>query len=363
MIRRPTLPRLLACAMAMAAHLFPLLLCALLLAVAAIGTADAQERPETPAAAPACETGTNALPALERDGRLEALRHEAAATPNGTGRLWRVERAGVAPSFLFGTMHLSDPRILALPAPAEAALASARRVVIETTDVLDPAAMAAALLSRPDLTTLKPGETLETLLGSDELARLAPLLAERSLPLAAIRTLQPWFVTMSLTVPPCEAARVASGAAVLDVALAARAKAAGQPVAGLESAVEQITALASLPLDMQADNLVASAEMADRLPDLFETMIALYLRDEIALIEPATTAMEPAGTDDAASIAITQRFEETVVRQRNGVMTERLGPLLTDGGQFVAVGALHLPGETGLVEALRRAGWQVTRAD
>ena len=44
-------------------------------------------------------------------------------------------------------------------------------------------------------------------------------------------------------------------------------------------------------------------------------------------------------------------------------MATRLAPLLAQGGVFVAVGALHLPGETGLVEALRGAGWRVTRAD
>ncbi len=37
--------------------------------------------------------------------------------------------------------------------------------------------------------------------------------------------------------------------------------------------------------------------------------------------------------------------------------------LWAQGGRFVAVGALHLPGETGLVEALRRAGWTVRPID
>ncbi|NIR82394.1 MAG: TraB/GumN family protein, partial [Gammaproteobacteria bacterium] len=32
------------------------------------------------------------------------------------GLLWRVTQQGVAPSFVFGTIHLEDPRVLRVPA-------------------------------------------------------------------------------------------------------------------------------------------------------------------------------------------------------------------------------------------------------
>ena len=308
-----------------------------------------------------CAKGTSALPALERSGKLAEAEREAAQVPNGEGRFYRVERPGVAPSFLYGTMHLSDPRVLTLPPEARAAFDAASGMLIETTDALNQAAMAKALLARPDLTTLPGGQTLEALVPADEMARLRPELDARAMPLAAIRTLQPWFLATQLLVAPCEMERMKSGAKVLDLALATEAREAGKPLMGLESATEQLEALASLPLDLQADNLVATLDLMDRLPDLFETMTELYLTDRIALIEPATSALAPTGTDEARSIEVTQRFDEAVVHKRNAVMSERLGPLLQRGGLFVTVGALHLPGETGLVESLRRAGWSVTR--
>ncbi|ALN71563.1 TraB/GumN family protein [Aureimonas sp. AU20] len=311
----------------------------------------------------ACRAGTSALPALAVSGKLAEAEREAALVPNGEGRLFRIEREGVAPSFVYGTMHLSDPRVLTLPPSADAAFTKASGLVIETTDALDPAVMATALLSRPDLTTLPAGQTLETIVPAQEMTRLAPQFEQRAMPLAAIRTLQPWFVATQLLVAPCEAERMKGGAKVLDIALASRAKESGKPVQGLESATEQLEALATMPLDLQVDNLVATLDLIDTLPDLFETMTELYLSDRIALIEPATTALAPSGTDEARSLEVTQRFDEAVVHRRNAVMSERLQPLLARGGLFVAVGALHLPGETGLVESLRRAGWQVTRAD
>jgi uncharacterized protein YbaP (TraB family) len=40
-------------------------------------------------------------------------------------------------------------------------------------------------------------------------------------------------------------------------------------------------------------------------------------------------------------------------------MAERAAPLLAAGGAFIAVGALHLSGEGGLIERFRAAGYRV----
>ena len=36
-------------------------------------------------------------------------------------------------------------------------------------------------------------------------------------------------------------------------------------------------------------------------------------------------------------------------------------PLIDGGGAFIAIGALHLPGETGMIELLKQRGYTVTR--
>ncbi|WP_367717482.1 TraB/GumN family protein [Nitratireductor sp. GISD-1A_MAKvit] len=73
-------------------------------------------------------SGTNLLKELaaKNPAALEEVRRQAAETPNGKGLLWRVEKEGVAPSYLFGTMHLSDPRVVAIPARARQAFDEAR---------------------------------------------------------------------------------------------------------------------------------------------------------------------------------------------------------------------------------------------
>ena len=54
-----------------------------------------------------------------------------AQVPFGQGRLWQVERAGAAPSYVFGTFHGTDRRLLDLPVAVENALLGAERLVIE----------------------------------------------------------------------------------------------------------------------------------------------------------------------------------------------------------------------------------------
>src|SRR5690606_7133604 len=99
------------------------------------------------------------------DPRLvERIEAEAAAVPNGNGLLWRIERPGAEPSWLFGTMHMSDPRVVTLPPAAQAAFDRADTVVIETTDILDEEKMGVALLARPELMMFTDATTLPDLL-------------------------------------------------------------------------------------------------------------------------------------------------------------------------------------------------------
>ncbi|WP_245413496.1 TraB/GumN family protein [Mangrovicella endophytica] len=311
---------------------------------------------------PAC-TGINLIDGFARDGRLKTIEAAAAAIPNGEGKFYRIEREGVAPSWLYGTMHLSDPRVLTLPEQSQQAFDSAGRLVIETTDILDEAKTLAALFSRPDLMNLPGGQTLETLLSPEQKAKLEAALAKRGVPIGTIHTLQPWFSGVSLLAPACEAARKASGVPVLDASLALTAKAVQKPVEGLETAVEQLEAMASLPMDLQVGSLIATVELGDRMPDINETMLQLYLQGRIAMITPTIEAVAPTGGTAEESAKAYAEFEQRIVTARNHTMLERMQPMLKAGGSFVAVGALHLPGADGLVALLRTGGWTVTRLD
>ena len=331
---------------------------AVMLVVALVGLAGAS--PARPADAMSSCDGRDLLPELRQSGKLAVMEKAVAGIRNGEGKFYRIAGPGRAPSFLYGTMHLSDPR-LDLSPMAKARFASARTLVIETTDSLDSTAAAATLLARPDLLYLPPGKKIDDLLDQEQSAVVDAGLERRHIPPASVATLQPWFLAVSLMLPECETARLAAGDKPLDLKLAAAAKAVDKPVLGLETGAEQLEALASMSMALQLASLTSTLALGDRLPDLFETMTQLYLGGRIALITPLSEALLPPETEKAAHDAA--EFEQRLVTDRNERMTERLLPLLQEGSAFVAVGALHLPGDQGLVALLRAKGFQLTRLD
>lgn len=306
----------------------------------------------------ACE-GRDLRPVLRAEAPelMDAAMRDAAATPNGSHRLWRVTAPGGAVGHLYGTMHVSDPTIVALSPEAQAAYDGAATVVIETTDVLDEAAAGAALMSRPDLMAFTDGRTLLDFLDKGESEALDAALRGRGMTLEGVKALKPWVLLGTLALPACEAT---DRDAFLDIALARDALREGRAVEGLETAVEQLEAMAGLPLEMHVDGLLGSALLGDRMDDVFRTMGLMYREGEIGGIWPVLQAVSahvaPGSEMNEADVVA---FEEAVVTRRNHTMAERAAPLFNAGGAFVAVGALHLPGEEGLVALLRDAGYAV----
>ncbi|MEX0405994.1 TraB/GumN family protein [Aquibium sp. LZ166] len=311
------------------------------------------------AAAPDCK-GTDLLERMqaEEPALLARIEAEAQAVPNGRGLLWKVEKPGVEASYLFGTMHLTDARVVDLTPQARDAYLSADIVVIETTDVLDEGRMLATMMERPELTMFTDGSTLNSHLDADKAAQLEAALAGRGIPPASVQKMKPWMLAAALSLPACEMARKAAGAQVLDVKLAKEAEADGKRIAGLESATDQLEAMASLPIDFHIEGLIATLKLGGELDDLFETMIVLYEREEVGMVWPLFQAAVPEAADESGYA----EFEEVMIRQRNKTMASKAAPFLGEGNSFIAVGALHLPGEEGLVALLRKAGYTVTPA-
>ena len=59
--------------------------------------------------------------------------------------------------------------------------------------------------------------------------------------------------------------------------------------------------------------------------------------------------------------AAERRFDELLLGGRNEMMAKRAAPLLANGGAFIAVGALHLPGRSGLIARFRAMGYRVEK--
>lgn len=302
--------------------------------------------------------GANLLTAMKRDdpAAYAAIESEAAAVPNGRGLFWKVEKPGIEPSHLLGTMHVTDPRVLAMPKGASQALDQASVIVVESDEILDERKAAAAMLLKPELSMFTDGTQIADHLSPEDTKQLEAGLKGRGLSLAALSRMKPWIIAAFVALPPCELQRKAGGASFLDKKIAESALAAGKPVKGLETMAEQLGAMAELPISLHLKALIDTLALGDRMPDIMETMTELYLTGDTGMTIPMLKAVTPGDEADEGYVA----FEKRIVEDRNKVMAERAAPLLEKGGVFMAVGALHLPGPDGLVELLRRQGYTVT---
>jgi uncharacterized protein YbaP (TraB family) len=305
--------------------------------------------------------GENLLDKLEGEnpGLYQQVAEEAAKTPNGEAMLWKIEGNGAPePSYLLGTIHMTDERVATLSGPVRQVLSTVKTVALEIANVGDKQAMQAELGKRPDLMVLKGGSLWDYM--SPEMQEIISRQLEQvGIPQAVAGRLQPWLPAMTLAVSLCETQRNQAGHLVLDQAVEAYAKAQGAQIVGLESAIEQFAIMSGMPLESQAMFLIDAAKMRDQVNDLNETMIQAYLDRKVTWFIPLSKAIAKE-EQTAAQKAAEADFMGALIDKRNATMAERAEAMLRNGNALIAVGALHLPGEQGLVALFRKQGFTVT---
>jgi uncharacterized protein YbaP (TraB family) len=274
--------------------------------------------------------------------------------------LWQ-GRLGTHQVSLFGTIHVPDARVLALPTAVRQAFTRADRVVTEIPlDAGRQMELAAALM-------LPEGQRLHAIIGEARFARLegrvraalAPTAPEVA-PLVAgmLDRLKPWAALAQLAtleyLPDLLAGRTS-----LDAKLYADATAAGKKVGGLETVAEQAGVFDAFSADEQ------SALLDDALRDLDHpnqgvtgaTLVEWYLEGND---EKLASALAQGASDPA----LARKFEAEVLVKRNLRMADRIDALRRDApaeNLFVAVGALHLVGPDNLPQLLQARGYQLSR--
>ena len=314
--------------------------------------------PAWAAAPPACG-GTSFAERLKAEApdRLAAALARGAAVKNGEGLLWRIEQPGAAPSHLFGTMHLTDPRAAALAPPVSAALSSARAVAVELTEAIDPAG-AMELGQKLVQAAIDPSrDTLAFLPDPATRREVEAILGEYGVPAETAQRLRPWFLALMVAMPVCEVARQGAGLPSVDK-LVAGSRSTAAPLIGLETPDEQVKLLAGMDENIAHLSLSTVPRYKDERENIIATLADLYLQRRMGALREVfieSGVLEPKEVDAYTAM------ENWLRHERDPRMAERALPLLRQGNAFIAVGALHLPGEDGLVERFRRAGYTVTR--
>ncbi|HSA91127.1 MAG TPA: TraB/GumN family protein [Burkholderiales bacterium] len=260
------------------------------------------------------------------------------------GLLWRVEKAGIAASHVYGTIHVPDPRLAELPAVVRGRFDAARSLMLEF--VPDPYSRSRFL----EAAMFLDRQTLAEKIGAEDFERAVEHLAPIGLSREVVNKLKPWGVLLNLRNPK----RVESGAP-LDGQLLELARARRLPLHQIEGVEEQIFTFDEFPMESQVALLKHSLAHRDELLELAERTLDAYLERDLAAIWRLREQFIARHPEIAAHQAVmTQR----VVHDRSVVMAFRMQRELRRGDAFVALGALHLYGERGVLALLEADGYR-----
>jgi len=260
----------------------------------------------------------------------------------GEGLLWEVRRDGIEPAYIFGTIHVDDADILDLPGPVRTSLEQSRSFVMEMVPAVDDMAKFSTAMFFTD------GTRLDQLLPEDIYKKTVTILGEYKLTAEVIPLLKPWAAFIIMSYP-------ADMDTVLDLKLLELAQQNQASVSALETVEEQIAIFNELEVQDQIRILADAVCHYDNTSQDFDTMKSLYTGQDL---QGLVAYSQRYRFDDNATY---DRVYARLIDVRNRRMVERMGAVLAGGRAFVAVGAMHLPGEGGILNLLEGQGYTLTR--
>lgn len=270
--------------------------------------------------------------------------------------LWKVSGNGLEkPSYVFGTFHLfSDSFVDSIP--------GLRNAVAETSQIvgeIDMQDMAAAqmkvmqaamlpeeegykkLLSEEEYKQLDEG--LRGLMGAglDQMGMMKPGMLSTSLAMVLYMKLNPEFNPVAFE--------------GIDAYLQRTAQEAEKPIVSLETIEEQITILFDgQPQRFQMESLMCAIEHWDASLESMTEMIEDYRAGNLNKMynDSFHNAEDPC-------LPFSQASKNDMLKKRNDKWIEKLPQIMAANPSLVAVGALHLAGEEGILYQLDKLGYKI----
>jgi uncharacterized protein YbaP (TraB family) len=292
------------------------------------------------------------MPARARAPVAAAPASAVATSSNGArALLWKVSDADNH-VYLLGSFHVLKPTDYPLPASIDAAFADAERIAFE----VSPEEMRSPELAQKMLAAglADDGRLLSQRLNAATWRKLEAYCASHGVPVESLQHFEPWMASLVISLSEATRLGYASDHG-LDQVLIDRAMAAKKPGTGLETADEQIEALAGMGDAEQEQSLLEALDDVDGLGTRMDQLHDDWRRGDEQAIE-RTMASELRDTYPA--------LYKRINVARNDAWIPKLRAMLDGAGRddtLVVVGSMHLVGADGLVAKLRRAGYRVER--
>lgn len=286
--------------------------------------------------------------------RLDAL---IAPHPYPNGNLWRAEKPGSTVTVV-GTIHIPDPRLAPIVEQVRPILNDADLLILEASSD-DQAGLQALATTQPEMFFITEGPTLIDLLGEDDWARISDRLAALGVPAFFAAKFQPWYLSLTLAIPPCAMTALLSGDHGLDRQLETIAIANNTPVGTLDDVESLLRLFADEPIEKQLDGLRITLETQASGDASTSTLIESYFDGRVRESwEFGRILVEQ--TDIENGPELFEEVNQTLLLDRNSDWEPKIANMVAGKDVVLAVGAAHLSGETGVLRALERAGYALS---
>ena len=245
-------------------------------------------------------------------------------------------------------MHSDDPRITDMLGQAFAKLAYAKSASFEIK--FDPQTLKTVAQEM----YLDPAsiETLQSIVGVSAYNNYVQLM-KRIQPDSSENTfyrMKPWAAAVMIQEPPNTGDGVA-----LDMKLENFAKSRGIAVYGLETAESQVKIFEDVPLDKQIQFFKDTVDNYAQIESDNKELLQIYLNQDLKKLQE----LGDKSFDTISGKQFADQLKLELVDKRNRKMVAAMVDKLDQGGSFIAIGALHLTGNEGILRQLEDRGYYI----
>jgi uncharacterized protein len=267
--------------------------------------------------------------------------------PDNKTLLWKISGNGLSKSsYLFGTIHML--------CADDAMLSDHMKSIIRKTDEvyfevdLDNFIEIFAVMSKMKM---NGDTTLQDLLSKEDYEKVKNYFESKGsiLPFSMLETYKPILALSTLE----ESSMTCETTAMMEQVIMQEAKQNDKKVKGLETMAYQAGVLDSIPYKLQAEQLVSYIDDINKNKSEdkeLQEMMKAYKSQNLEKLEELMMK-----TDMGIG-----NFTDVLLYNRNRNWVAKLKELMPEKSLLIAVGAGHLPGEKGVINLLRKAGYTVT---
>lgn len=263
---------------------------------------------------------------------------------DGKSLLWRITSPETeTPSYLFGTIHLIGPEDFFFGDHIENLIKSASKIVLE----LDVTNLDLTSLTNQGL--LPDNATVKEFMSEEDYGVLKSFMVDSvgidkaSFEMAYIR-MKPLFLEQLLVYrflgdnPQSYESEIVELVEFQDT-----------PIEGLETFGEQLEFINQIPLEKQFADLIESIKDFGQTKKDFHDLLDLYKDQDLVKLSDAINKEFEGDT----------AYQHLLLNKRNNNWIPKIENYVREGNVFIAVGAGHLTGATGIIELLKQKGYKL----